>query len=129
MTALGMHDNPGAVPCLSPCGRISQPVSARTEGGFTIVELLVAVTIGLIILAGLSQLFATSRGTYKLDEGLSRMQETGRFAFEFISKDVRMAGYSGCLNKSITVKNNLNTPTDYMTDFGPGKHLTGHAYV
>ncbi|MCR4302392.1 MAG: PilW family protein, partial [Sulfuricaulis sp.] len=33
------------------------------------------------------------------------------------------------LNKSITVKNNLNTPTDYMTDFGPGKHLTGHAYV
>jgi len=129
MTVLRKHDNPGVIPYLNSRGQISQPTSAGIEAGFTIVEMMVAVTIGLIILAGLSQIFATSRATYKVDEGLSRMQETGRFAYEFISKDVRMAGYSGCLNKSVTVTNNLDTPTDFMTDFGPGKHLTGHAYV
>lgn len=100
-----------------------------TAAGFTLIELMVAMTLGLILLAALTQIFATSRGTYKLNEGLSRVQETGRFAYEFISKDVRMAGFSGCLNKSIAVTNHLNNPADFMTNFAPGNYLTGHTYV
>ncbi len=64
--------------------------------GFTLVELMVAMTIGLIILAAVAQIFATSRGTYGLQEGMARVQEGGRFGMEFLATDIRMAGYAGC---------------------------------
>jgi prepilin-type N-terminal cleavage/methylation domain-containing protein len=57
------------------------------SGGFTLVELMVAVTIGLIILAAVSRIFVTSRASYKLDEGLARVQENGRFAVDFLTRE------------------------------------------
>ncbi len=69
---------------------------ARADQGFTLVELMVAVTIGLIILAAVAQLFATSRATFGLEESMARVQENGRFAMEFLARDIRMAGYAGC---------------------------------
>ena len=44
----------------------------RAARGFTLVEIMVAVTIGLIILVAVAQIFATSRATYGLQEGLAR---------------------------------------------------------
>lgn len=83
-------------------------------GGFTLVELMVAVTIGLIVLAAVSQIFATSRLSYKLEENLARVQENGRFAMEFLSRDLRMAGYAGCVN----VNQALNASANYMASNG-----------
>ena len=77
----------------------------RKHHGFTLVELMIAMTIGLIILAAVAQIFATSRGTYGLQEGMARVQEGGRFGIEFLSVDIRMAGYAGC-NSNLT----LGTP-------------------
>lgn len=74
--------------------------------GFTLVELMVAMTIGLIILAAVAKIFSTSRTTYGLEENLARVQENGRFAMEFLAQDIRMAGYSGCSGKLT-----LGTPT------------------
>ncbi len=73
----------------------------RKSQGFTLVELMVAVTISLIILVAVAQLFATSRSTYGLEENLARVQENGRFAMEFLTQDIRMAGYAGC-NSTLT---------------------------
>ncbi len=67
--------------------------------GFTLVELMVAMTIGLIVLAAVAKIFATSRTTYGLEENLARVQENGRFAMEFLAQDIRMAGYTGCSGK------------------------------
>jgi type IV pilus assembly protein PilW len=102
--------------------------------GFTLVEILVATSIGLIILAAVSQIFVTSRSTFTLEEGLARLQENGRFAMEFIGQDVRMSGNLGCLQKysvlagtiAETVNNRLNFSTDYGWDFTSGQHLRGH---
>lgn len=66
--------------------------------GYTLIELMVAITIGLIILAAVSQLFVTNRSAYRLEEALARIQESGRFALDFLSADLRMAGYAGCSN-------------------------------
>ncbi|MFQ5939646.1 MAG: PilW family protein [Alphaproteobacteria bacterium] len=104
----------------------------RTERGFTLVEIMVAVTIGLIILAAVAQLFATSRTAFVLEEGLARLQENGRFSMEFIVRDLRMAGYAGCLNVSqalntkanYTVTNQLQT-VGFGANFGAGQHLQG----
>lgn len=101
----------------------------RNENGLSLVELMVAITIGLIILAAVSQIFVTSRATYTYEEGMSRVQESGRFAVDFITQDVRMAGYTGCLNKATTVANSLNDPTNYVSNYVVGQHLTGHTYT
>ncbi|MFC1665831.1 PilW family protein, partial [Pseudomonadota bacterium] len=51
----------------------------RTKG-FTLIELMVAMVIGLFLLAGLIQIFFAGKQTYRLGDGLSRLQENGRFA-------------------------------------------------
>ena len=98
--------------------------------GFTLVELMVAMTIGLIVLAAVAKIFATSRSTYVLEEGIARVQESGRFGTEFITTDVRIAGYLGCANsKTTTVQNNLNNPTLYGWNSVIGEYISGHAYT
>lgn len=58
---------------------------------------MVAVTIGLIILVSVSAIFITSKKSYSVQDRLARLQENARFAMQYIMKDVRMAGYYGCL--------------------------------
>ncbi|MFQ5759465.1 MAG: PilW family protein [Acidiferrobacterales bacterium] len=79
--------------------------------GFTLVELMIAITIGIIILGALSQVFVTSRSTYIVEEGLARVQENGRFAMNFITDDIRMAGYMGCQDQTGKLVSQLNDPT------------------
>ncbi len=107
-------------------------------GGFTLVELMVAVTIGLIILAAVSQIFVTSRLSYKLEENLARVQENGRFGMEFLSRDLRMAGYAGCVNvnqalnasASYTAVNGLNNSgNDPLFVFAPQTQIQGYEWT
>ncbi|MEE9598401.1 MAG: PilW family protein [Acidiferrobacterales bacterium] len=102
--------------------------------GFTLVELMVALTIGIIILGALSQVFVTSRSTYIIEEGLARVQENGRFAMNFITEDIRMAGYMGCQDQAGKLVNQLNDPLgDYWpvrpTINTPSPVVTGFNYT
>lgn len=72
------------------------PMSPKTQQGLTLVELMVAITLSLIILAGVIQLFISSKETYRINDMISQIQESGRFAVESISRDLRMTGYQGC---------------------------------
>jgi type IV pilus assembly protein PilW len=103
--------------------------SQRNAKGFSLAELMVAITIGLIILTAVGRIFVTSRSSYVYEEGMARVQESGRFAMDFITQDVRMAGYTGCLNKATTVTNNLKDPTFYVSNYVLGQYLTGHTYT
>ena len=94
--------------------------------GFSIVEFSVATLIALIIMAAVSQVYLSSRTTYGVEEGLSRVQENGRFAIDFISRDVRMAGYTGCNDDSTKIEDDVNGA---LVEYGPGKFLRGHAYT
>lgn len=99
-----------------------------SERGFSLIELMIAMTIGLVILAAVVQIFIRSHATSQLDEGMSRIQESARFAMDFLSKDIRMAGYMGC-NSALfgvknaagddVVKNNVDPPSASNT-FSPG---------
>jgi type IV pilus assembly protein PilW len=62
----------------------------------TLVELLVAMAVGLFLLAGIIQLLITSRATYLAEEGFSRLQENGRYAVQAIAEDVRGTRNTGC---------------------------------
>ncbi|MDE2088439.1 MAG: PilW family protein [Gammaproteobacteria bacterium] len=107
------------------------------QGGLTVVEIMVAVTISLILLAGVLQIFISSRGAYRLQQGLSRLQENGRFAMNFLVKDIRMAGYMGCVKSDPnSITSTLFNPNAFQNNFsvslqgyefngtGPGANYT-----
>lgn len=86
--------------------------SRRRILGLTLIELMVSMVIALILLLAVSRLFVVSRSTYTLEEGLARVQESGRFALEFLSQDIRMAGYAGCsANLSSSSVHNIASST------------------
>jgi len=70
------------------------------QTGLTLVELMVAMIISLLLIGGTITIFVSNKQTYRINEASSRVQENGRFAFNFIKPDVRMAGFMGCLNPS-----------------------------
>lgn len=68
--------------------------------GLTLVELLVALIIGLVLVGGVAQIFVSNKQAYHLSDELARMQESARYAFYVLSRDLRMAGYLGCNSRS-----------------------------
>lgn len=66
------------------------------QRGFSIVELMVAILIGLIILAGVIQVVLTSKSTFLGQEEMSFIQENARYAVDVIGKDIQSAGHWGC---------------------------------
>ena len=67
----------------------------RASAGFSIVELMTAITIGLLILAGLSSVFVNSSNANREMKNSAEQIENGRFATEFLTQDLRHAGYYG----------------------------------
>lgn len=63
------------------------------QHGLSLVEILVALTISLFLTSGVIQLFIGTKQTYRFSDGLSRLQENGRFAIDRIAFDIRMAGF------------------------------------
>jgi type IV pilus assembly protein PilW len=61
--------------------------------GFSIIEMLVAMTIAMVLTVVISQLFLTSKQTYGTQEEQARMQENGRFALELLARELRQAGF------------------------------------
>ena len=78
------------------------------QRGMTLVELMIALTIGLMLLAGAASMFITNKRIYQDIGDLGALQENGRFALELMMKDLRMAGYPGCDNDLELVNNRLN---------------------
>lgn len=72
------------------------------QRGLTITELMVSVAISIAVLSALVYVYVGSRSAYRTNEALARVQETGRFALEWISRDLRQAGFMGCLSRGVT---------------------------
>ncbi len=96
----------------------TNPIDTRLRG-VTLVELLVSLVLGMLLTAGIIQVFAGNRTTYAFNESLSRIQENARFSLDHIAYNARMAGYSGCLPE-VAIHNNLNSPNSFRDDFANG---------
>jgi type IV pilus assembly protein PilW len=68
----------------------------RRQAGLSLVELMIAMLLGLILIGGVIKIYLSSKSSYRLEQGVAQVQEEGRFAIHFISNKVRMAGYAGC---------------------------------
>ncbi len=90
----------------------------RRQQGMTLVEIMVAITISLILLAGIIQVFVASKATYRMQDGLSRVQENGRYAMYFIGRRAREAGFLACSTGEMgKLTNTLNSTTDARWNF------------
>ena len=94
--------------------------SRKSQRGLTLIEIMIALVIGLIITAGIIQVFASTRQSNRVHEAISRMQETGRMALEVLARDIRMADFWGCAADIGNVTNNLNSANAGFIDFAVG---------
>jgi type IV pilus assembly protein PilW len=96
----------------------AQLMPCERQRGFSLVELMIAMTIGFIVLAGIGYLYVESRQAFRSMDNLSRMQESARYALEIIARDIRMAGYRGCASSSGDFHNTLSKGTESAYNFG-----------
>lgn len=96
--------------------------TSHKQGGLTLVEIMVALAIGSLLIAGVIQIFASNKATYRLQEGMGRLQENARFALDFMTRDIRQAGYIGCTRNLDNIQTLLNPPP---ASFSPGSGIQG----
>ncbi len=98
-----------------------KPLAGR---GFSLVELLVSLAIGLVLIAGLTYSYIGSRNTFRAQDSVSRRAENARMALETIARDFRQASHLGCVRNGtgphdpkITVRANFPVMESSPTAF------------
>jgi len=69
-----------------------------SQRGMSLIELLIAMTLGLILLTGMIAVFSGNKSSSELNTAMANIQENARFALSTLSRDVRLSGYQGCLD-------------------------------
>jgi type IV pilus assembly protein PilW len=99
-------------------------IRSNSHLGVTLIELLVSLVLGIFLLGGIVSIYVSSQNNFKSNEELSRMQDSMRFAFEQMGRDVREAGTTPCGTQRITNVLRLDVPTNsvapYWADWGNG---------
>ncbi|MGZ4978821.1 MAG: PilW family protein [Methylobacter sp.] len=86
------------------------------QSGMTLIEIMIALLIGAFLLGGVIEIFVGSSQTNRMQQNLSRLQENGRFAMEFLSSNIRMAGSRGC-SRTATITGASNNAAVFTSDF------------
>lgn len=87
----------------------------RRNLGFSLVELMVALAIGVFLIAGAISVFAKTRDLYRTNETVARLQESARYSMSVIETDLRMASYWG-LHTRADVISNIRSPGEALPD-------------
>ncbi|WP_130620384.1 prepilin-type N-terminal cleavage/methylation domain-containing protein [Dyella amyloliquefaciens] len=85
-------------------------MSTRRMQGFTLVELMVAMVLGLVVIGGVVSVFLANQQVYRTNKAMSDVQGNSRIAFELMARDARTAGLTGCGNAS-RIANVVNNNT------------------
>ncbi|NLY58944.1 MAG: prepilin-type cleavage/methylation domain-containing protein [Gammaproteobacteria bacterium] len=73
----------------------------RTQYGSTLVELMVAMLIGLVLTLAALQLFFTNQRTFALQQAVAELNEDGQMAIRYMVADIRQAGRGSAIAGSI----------------------------
>jgi type IV pilus assembly protein PilW len=83
------------------------------QKGLTLIEIMIALLLGVFLLGGVIGIFINTKQTYRVQDALSRLQENGRYAIEFIARDIRMTDYRACATDTLT---SPNVPIEAFND-------------
>ena len=84
-----------------PCGIVAR----GRQAGVSLIELMVAMTIGAVLIFGATEVYVNSRNAYGVNENVARLQEMARYAMAVIEPDVRMSNFWGLLKGAGVVTN------------------------
>lgn len=85
--------------------------------GLSLVEVMIAMTLGLIVMVSLSATYVNTVSGFAVQEAVARRQENLRYALAMIVRDLRTAGYRGCMSEGGLFQNTLNSVTSYLYRF------------
>lgn len=106
------------------------------QSGFTIVEIMLAITLSMVLIAGVIQIYVSSKESFRVQDELARLQENQRIAIEFLQRDISQAGFvpypngpipgaditvvdgGGTNSDSVTIQ--YTSPTDCLGAAAPG---------
>lgn len=80
-------------------------------GGFTLIELMIAMLLGLIVIAGVASVFLANMRSYTTSRAVGTVQTNSRIAFELMARDIRQAGLTGCNSVNGRIANVLRQGT------------------
>ena len=79
-----------------------------SERGLTLVEVMIALVIGLVLTLGAAQIFISSNKGFRANDAVARIQENGRYALGFLTRDIRAAAFWGCAQE-VEMNSTLNS--------------------
>ncbi|MBW0149432.1 PilW family protein [Marinobacter arenosus] len=99
----------------------------QKQQGLSLIEIMIALTLGLILTAGLVQIFVSNQKSFSLTAASARVLESGRMSAELLARAVRNADYWGCSGGLGNAVNNLdpNGPGYNTATLGFGEGLEG----
>ena len=86
--------------------------TVRGSRGLSLIELMVALTIGSVLIFGATQVYVDSRNAYGVNESIARLQETARYALAVMEPDIRNANNWGVLKGGFAIAGTANQTTD-----------------
>ena len=96
--------------------------NARNARGFSLVELMVALALGLLLTIAMATVYLSSKTAFSRQQQLSSLQQSVRIAFEYLSGDARMVGHMGCYTGLPTL-----ATTEFNTALAAGGVATNYA--
>jgi type IV pilus assembly protein PilW len=99
------------------------PHGGRLQQGLSLVELMVAMSIGLFLLAGAITVFGKTRDLYRTNDAAARLQETARYAMSTIEADLRVANFWGLMSRADLIENGPALDLANLPDVDPAYTL------
>lgn len=65
------------------------------QAGMTLIEIMIAMGLGLFVLQGMLTIFASSKALYERESGLTELFDAGNAALTVLNRDLRRVGFFG----------------------------------
>jgi prepilin-type N-terminal cleavage/methylation domain-containing protein len=90
----------------------------RAQAGFSLIELMIAILLGIVLSFAAANLFLQAKVSYLEDEEYARLQENGRYALRLVGRELSMAGFLGGVFRGENISTALSGSTcyDYLMD-------------
>jgi type IV pilus assembly protein PilW len=93
--------------------------------GFTLIELMIAMLLGLVVIAGVTSVFLAGQQSFRTNNALADVQDSSRIAFELMARDMREAGLTGCAHEGHMVNVLNNQGTSWWANWANAVHGYG----
>ena len=91
---------------------LNTAVKHSRQQGFTLVEIMLAITLSLILMAGVVQVYLSSKTSFNVQNQLSKLQQNQRISVDFLQRDIRQAGFTPLGDPAISVNSRISVVND-----------------